>query len=121
MSGIVTGCTSIRQWFLEVSNVNVDGTFTAVNNFNTDALQVSHEGVWQLQTALSGTDGDCTITIEQSADGTNWDSIVNGVNVVVPSNDSVTLEGLFFSGRFMRVVFGTGSTTGTVSMILTQK
>jgi len=121
MSGIVTGCGSIRQWFLEVLGVNVDGSFSAVNNFNTDALPISHEGVWQLQTVLSGSNGNCTITIQQSADGTNWDSIVNGVNVIVPSNDSVTLEGLFFSGRFMRVVFTSGSTAGTVSMILTQK
>ena len=45
----------------------------------------------------------------------------NAVAVDVPSNDSVTFEDSFFSGRYFRLVYGGGPTTGTISIILTEK
>lgn len=121
MSGIVTNCNNLKQWYLEVLTVNVDGTFSATAPFTTDAFEINHDKVWQVQIGLSGTDADGVVTLEQSADGTFWDSLPNAVAVVVPSNDSVTFEDHFFSGRYFRVVYGGGPTTGTISIILTEK
>jgi len=121
MGGISTNCNNLKQWYLEVGQVNVDGTFSATAPFTTDSFEINHDSVWQVQIGLSGTDADAVVTLEQSADGTFWDSLQNAVAVDVPSNDSVTFEDHFFSGRYFRVVYGAGPTTGTISIILTEK
>ena len=121
MGVISTNCNNLKQWYLEVLTVSVDGTFSATTPFTTDAIEINHDTVWQVQIGLSGTDADGVVTLEQSADGTFWDSLPNAVAVVVPSNDSVTFEDHFFSGRYFRVVYGGGPTTGTISIILTEK
>ena len=121
MSGIKTNCNNLKQWYLEVGQVNVDGTFAANAPFTTDSFEINHDSVWQVQLGLNGTDADGIVTLEQSADGTFWDSLPNAVAVVIPSNDSVTFEDSFFSGRYFRVVYGGGPTTGTISIILTEK
>jgi hypothetical protein len=121
MSGIKTNCNNLKQWYLEVGQVNVDGTFAATAPFTTDSFEINHDSVWQVQLGLAGTDVDGIVTLEQSADGTFWDSLPNAVAVAIPSNDSVTFEDHFFSGRYFRVVYGGGPTTGTISIILTEK
>ena len=105
---ITTNCNHLKQFYLKVSDVDVDGTFPATAPFTTDSFEINHDSIWQVQIGLTGTDADAVVTLEQSADG-------------VPSNDSVTFEDSFFSGRYFRLVYGGGPTTGTISIILTEK
>ena len=121
MSGIPTNCNNLKQFYLEVADVNIDGTFPATAPFTTDAIEINHDTVWQVQIGLTGTDAPATVTLEQSADGVFWDTLPNAVAVVVPSNGSVTFEDAYFSGRYFRVVYAGGPTTGTISIILTEK
>ena len=121
MSGIPTNCNNLKQFYLEVSDVNVDGTYSAVGSFTTDSFEINHGTIWQVQIGLTGTDAVAVVTLEQSADNVFWDSLPNAVAINVPSNDSVTFEDAFFSGRYFRLVYGGGPTSGTISVILTEK
>lgn len=118
---INTNCNHLKQFYLKVLEVEIDGAFSATAPFTTDAIEINHDSIWQVQIGLAGTDADAVVTLEQSADGNFWDSLQNGVAVDVPSNDSVTFEDSYFSGRYLRLVYGGGPTTGTISIILTEK
>ena len=118
---ITTNCNHLKQFYQQVAGVDVDGTFPATAPFTTDSFEINHDSIWQVQIGLTGTDVDAVVTLEQSADGIFWDSLQNAVAVDVPSNDSVTFEDSFFSGRYFRLVYGGGPTTGIISIILTEK
>ena len=72
---ITTNCNHLTQFYLQVAGVDVDRTFPATAPFTTDAREINHDSIWQVQIGLTGTDADAVVTLEQSADGIFWDSL----------------------------------------------
>ena len=118
--GIKTNCINLRQfYFLDDATGNaIDGTFAA-GSFTTEEIETNHEGNFQVQIGASaGASGE--VTLQQSADLIFWDDLPNATDVQVPVDDSVTFEDFFLTGRYLRAVY-TETTSGNISMILTQK
>jgi len=125
MAGKTGNCPN--QYFLSVGPDNVDG-YDATAPFITDGLaaegntEMSNSGPYQIQAFLVGSNGDAKFSIEQSSDGLNWDTVIDGIDLIIPSNDSVTYEDIVFTGAFIRVNYDNDlNTAGTVTFILTQK
>ena len=111
--------------FLNNGGEPVDGITPESNanvSFTTDPFEISNQYSWALQTSLSGTDNDATINIEASNDASNWDTLPNGENIPVPSNDSYSLFDQFYPFKYLRAVYNHGSiTAGKVKMFLILK
>jgi len=112
--------------FLKKTGAFIDGITPESNAnqvFSTDAysIEVLYKS-WSLQTSLSGTDNSAIINVEVSNDGNNWDTIPNGENIIVASNDSQTVFDSFFPFKFLRVSYdGSTITTGKVKISIILK
>ena len=118
--GIKTNCINLRQFYFldDATGDPIDGTFAA-GSFTTEVIETNHDGNFQIQVGASnGARG--RITLQQSADLIFWDDLPNASSVLVPTNDSVTFEDFFLTGRYLRAVYSETS-SGNLSMILTQK
>lgn len=111
--------------FLQNGGESVDGVTPesdANTSFTTDPFEISNQYSWALQTSLSGTDDYATINIEASNDASNWDTLPNGENIPVLSDDSYTLFDQFFPFKYLRIVYNHGAITeGKVKMFLILK
>lgn len=117
----------VDQYYPMVGAVDVL-SYDASSAFVTDGLHsegnaiMLHSGEWQVQASLLGSNADALLTIQQSADGNNWDNVVDGANIVIPSGGSVTFEDVVFTGVYIRFVYDNDTnTSGNVTLILTQK
>lgn len=115
------------QFFPMLGPDNIDG-YDATAPFITDGLasegntEMSSGGPYQVQAFLEGSNGNAKFTIEQSSDGLNWDTVIDGIDLIIPSNDSITYEDIVFTGAFIRINYNNDlNTSGTVTFILTQK
>ena len=125
MAAKTGSCSS--QFYLMIGSVDVVN-YDATAPFITDGLaadgntQMSNSGPYQIQAFLNGSNGDAKFSIEQSSNGLNWDTVIDGVDLIIPSNDSVTYEDITFTGAFIRVVYDNDlNTSGDVTFVLTQK
>lgn len=125
MAAKTGSCSS--QFYPSVGNDDING-YDATAPFITDGLaaplntSMNNSGPYQIQAFLNGSNGDAKFSIEQSSNGLNWDTVIDGVDLIIPSNDSVTYEDITFTGAFIRVVYDNDlNTSGDVTFILTQK
>jgi len=123
--GATTGSCK-TQFFLQVGPDNVEN-YDATAPFTTDGISkegnasVSKSGPYQIQAILTGSDGPAKFTVQQSSNGVNWDTVIDGADIVIPSNDSHTFEDTVFTGAYLRVLYDNdANTSGTVTFILTQ-
>ena len=113
---------TVVQYYFEEGGVNIDGTFSITANVQTDSVEVDHSKTFQIQLCLFDSDGDCTVTIQQSSDNQMWDDLMNASGIIIPQNDSVTFEDHYFSGRYLRLKVDLGTlTVGKLKTILTEK
>ena len=118
---VITSEIYLVQYLFEVGGVDFIN-FSAINDITTDSKEMNHSKTYQIQVSLLGTDGDGTIFIEQSADDTNFDDMnMTKKDFGVLSNNSFTFENTYFSGRYIRVRYVSGSNTGSVKILLTTK
>lgn len=115
---ITTNSNNVKQFYLQALGLNIDGTF-GIGNFISDSIEITHAQSWQIQIILNDNNGDSTVSLEQSSDNLTWDTLVGAENILV--QNSVTFESNYFSGRYLRLVHSTTSTTGTIKTVLTQK
>lgn len=115
------------QYYFMLGAIDINA-YDATAPFITDGLagalntSMSNSGPYQIQAFLNGSNGDAKFSIEQSSNGLNWDTVIDGVDLIIPSNDSVTYEDITFTGAFIRVVYDNDlNTSGDVTFILTQK
>ena len=119
LTPIATGNQNVKQYFLNIANAPINNIPANVS-FTSDVAEISTAKVWQIQSFLIGSDSSAKITIQQSSNGVNWDDLPNATDIVVPQNDSVTIQGSYFSGRYMRVIYNHETISiGSFSTILT--
>ena len=107
---------------LKVSNNPV---IDASASTTTDAFSVDSSMEWSLIAVKTGTDGDPTIEIEGSNDGTNWknpykdpDAPANPLIMTLDEAENSAFDDIFPFEQYRVKTEPNGTTTGTLSYVL---
>ena len=114
-SPVVPGFIKFSQIIIQDYDVTLGSTgfiSTEISNFSILAVQFS----WNLSSI-----GTCTLKIQQSINGTDYDDIINSEFTIASNTGSITVERNTFTGKFCRIDVDVTGSIGTISAELLAK